>query len=69
MHWAKYMYVYTPQDIMMKVINRKRGIHIGMEELDEIFNHFPYDRITTYKIDDTFIEMRHLHHQEFLESL
>lgn len=55
LYWAEVMYVYTPLETMLEVINVKKGFRMKAEELKEMFEHFPEDRLWSIKFDDFFL--------------
>lgn len=68
-NWAEFMYVYTPRDIMLKVINRNERMRMTEEELHEIFGHFPEDLVRTFEIHDVFIDRSYLVNEDALRRL
>ena len=67
--WAENMYVYTPEDILLKVINGKKKMHMTPEELIDIFDHLPDELLNTFRFEDVYIERIYLHNRDSLENL
>ncbi len=42
-YWAEEIYVYAPIDVLLKLINVKKGFRMKEEELQEILDHYPKD--------------------------
>ena len=68
-YWADNMYVYTPEDILLKVVNSKKKIHMTPEELSDIFDHFPDELLNTFRIEDFYIESKYAHNIDSLKNL
>ena len=54
-NWVNDMYGFAYLDVVLKLVNVKKGIRIDAEELREIFERFPDDEKLTYFFDDLFI--------------
>lgn len=55
LYWTEEMYGYTPIENFLDVINVKKELRMTANELIEIFNRFPLDRLWTVRIDDIFL--------------
>lgn len=69
LRWVENMYAIAPDDVFIKVVNSKKKLHMTVEELGEIFDHFPDELVNTYKFDDVYIERIYAHNQDAAESL
>lgn len=69
LYWAEEMYAVTPMDIMIEVINAKKGMRMNPAELKEIFNHFPEDRLWTVFMHDIFLSSIYANSVNALENL
>ncbi len=69
LHWVENMYAFAPEDIFLKVINGKKKMHMTSEELREIFENFPCDRVNTLRLDDFYIENIFLHNKNAADNL
>lgn len=69
LYWAEEMYVYTPLEIMLEVINVKKGFRMTAEELEEMFDHFPEDRLWSIKFDDFFLSSIYATNMDALDSI
>ena len=63
------MYGFTPEDIFLKVVNSKRKMHMSAEELREIFDHFPKDRLMTARFEDFYINKPYVSNKELGERI
>lgn len=68
-HWAEKMYAYTPVDIMLEVINNKKGMRITAEELKEIFFKFPEDQLWSLYFGEFLISSVYASDSDALESI
>jgi len=55
LYWTEEMYGYTPIENFLDVINVKKELRMTADELTEIFDHFPLDRLWTVRLDDIFL--------------
>ena len=55
LYWTEEMYGYTPIENFLDVINVKKELRMTADELIEIFDHFPLDRLWTVRLDDIFL--------------
>lgn len=69
LYWAEEMYVYTPIQTMLEVINVKKGFRMKAEELKEMFDHFPEDCLWTIKLNDFFLSSIYVTNMDELKSL
>lgn len=69
LYWAEEMYAYTPLETMLEVINVKKGFRMKAEELKEMFEHFPEDRLWTIQFDDFFLSSVYATNMDALQSL
>lgn len=69
LYWAEEMYAFTPIDIMLELVNVKKGIKIDEAELKNIFNHFPEDRLWTVFVQDIFLNSLYAGNMKALENL
>lgn len=53
LYWAEEMYAFTPLETMLEVINVKKGFRMEAEELKEMFEHFPEDRLCGFRVSGT----------------
>ena len=69
LRWVENMYAFAPEDVFLKVINGKKKTHMTSEELREIFENFPPDRVNTIRLDDSYIENIYLYNKNAAENL
>lgn len=69
LYWAEEMYVFTPLEIMLEVINVKKGFRMRAEELKEIFNNFPKDYLWSINFDEFFLSRIYVTDMDALRSL
>lgn len=69
LRWVENMYAFAPEDIFLKVINSKKKMHMTSEELREIFENLPPDRVNTIRLDDFYIENIFLHNKNAADNL
>lgn len=69
LYWAEEMYAYTPLETMLEVINVKKGFRMKTEELKEMFEHFPEDRLWTIRFDDFFLSSVYATNIDALQSI
>ena len=69
LRWLENMYVFAPEEIFLKVINAKRKMNMSSEELREIFEHFPNDRVNTLRLEDNYIVTFYLSNRNASENL
>ena len=55
LYWTEEMYGYTPIENFLDVIGVKKEFRMSANELIEIFNRFPLDRLWTVRIGDFFL--------------
>ena len=55
LYWTEEMYGYTPIENFLDVINVKKELRMTADELIEIFDRFPLDRLWTVRLDDIFL--------------
>ena len=55
LYWTEEMYGYTPIENFLDVIGVKKEFRMSANELIEIFNRFPLDRLWTVRLDDIFL--------------
>ena len=55
LYWTEEMYGYTPIENFLDVIGVKKEFRMSGDELIEIFDHFPLDRLWTVRLDDIFL--------------
>ena len=55
LYWTEEMYGYTPIENFLDVINVKKKLQMTGNELIEVFDHFPLDRLWTVRLDDIFL--------------
>ena len=55
LYWTEELYGYTPIENFLDVINIKKELRMEGNELIEIFDHFPMDRLWTIRFDDIFL--------------
>ena len=55
LYWTEEMYGYTPIENFLDVINVKKELRMTGDELVEVFDHFPLDRLWTVRLDDIFL--------------
>ena len=55
LYWTEEMYGYTPIENFLDVINVKKELRMTGNELIEVFDHFPLDRLWTVRLDDIFL--------------
>lgn len=55
LYWTEEMYGYTPIENFLDVINVKKELRMTGDELIEIFDRFPLDRLWTVRLDDIFL--------------
>lgn len=63
------MYVFTPLEIMLEVINVKKGFRMRAEELKEMFNNFPKDCLWSINFDEFFLSSLYVTNMDSLRSL
>lgn len=68
-YWAENMYAFAPEEIVLEVVNAKKGMHFTMAELLEMFDHFPKDRLWTEHFEDVFISVVHAGNMENAKRL
>lgn len=69
LHWAEYMYVYAPMDVMVRVINNKKGMHLTEEEITDIYRRYTNDRLHMIQYKDVFIYSIYIGNKDVLERL
>ena len=69
LRWAETMYAYTPVDVFLKVVNKKKGMHMDAEELDVIYKRIPDDLLKSVKIENVLIERLFIGHMDSLDRL
>lgn len=69
LYWAEEMYAFTPIDIMLELVNVKKGMKIDEVELKEIFNHFPEDRLWSIFVHDVFLSSIYYGNMDALDDL
>lgn len=69
LYWAEEMYGYTPVQILLDVVNSKKGFRMEAEELEEIFDHFPEDLLRTVKMEDFFVGIKYVEDIDALDAL
>lgn len=69
LYWAEEMYGYTPVQILLDVVNSKKGFRMEAEELEEIFDHFPEDLLRTVKVEDFFMGIKYVEDIDALDAL
>ena len=55
LYWTEEMYGYTPIENFLDVINVKKELRMTGDELVEVFDHFPLDRLWTVRLGDIFL--------------
>ncbi|MDO4491789.1 MAG: SEC-C metal-binding domain-containing protein [Lachnospiraceae bacterium] len=55
--FAEYFYGYIPMEHMLNLVNCKRGFRMDEEELIEIFDHFPRERVFSIRFNDYILEL------------
>ena len=68
-YWAENMYAFAPEEIVLEVVNAKKGMHFTMAELLEVFDHFPKDRLWTDHFEDVFISVVYAGNMETAKRL
>ena len=63
------MYAFAPEEIVLEVVNAKKGMHFTMAELLGVFDHFPKDRLWTDHFEDVFISVVHAGNMETAKRL
>ncbi len=56
-------------EVVLEVVNSKRGIKITAEELREYYLHFPDDQLWIYNINDMFFSRTYMNNKEALLGL
>lgn len=69
LYWTEEMYVFTPLEIMLEVINVKKGFRMRAEELKEMFNNFPKDCLWSINFDEFFLSSLYVTNMDALRSL
>lgn len=69
LYWAEEMYVRTPMDIMIQLVNTKKSMKISKAELIEIYENFPKTCLWTELLYDNFLNSDYIGEKEELEDL
>lgn len=69
LYFAERLYGYTPTENMLDLINIKKGFRMKEDELMEVFNHFPEDRISTFDFESFFLSSMFVHDIDALKDL
>ena len=68
-NWAEEMYAVTPTDVLLDVINVKKGMRMAEQELIGIFDHFPQDNLWTERSSDLFVSVDYAEDENLLRDL
>ncbi|SCY14457.1 SEC-C motif-containing protein [Butyrivibrio sp. INlla14] len=66
--WVEHLYGYAPEDIVLKLVNLKK-FDMDKEELEDIYDHFPYDQLWTVKVDFMYMDDLYVDNLESLRQL
>lgn len=53
--WAEELYVFTPNDVMLDLVNCKVGLHMKQEELSDIIKRYPKDECNSIPFNQFFL--------------
>lgn len=67
--WAEGMYITTPEDIFLKVVNKKKNMRVTAGELREIFDNFPPDCKNVLRIDNFYIDSEYAYNLNALAAI
>ena len=68
-NWAEEMYGVTPSDVLLDVVNVRKGMRMTEQELNRIFDHFPQDELWTVRISDSFLLTDYAGDEDMLRNL
>lgn len=53
--WAEELYVFTPNDVMLDLVNCKKGLHMKQDELSAIIKQYPKDELSSVPFNEFFL--------------
>ena len=67
--WVETMYGVAPTDVVLDVINVRKGMKVTAEELREYYLHFPDDQLWIVNLNDMYISQVFISNRDALQGL
>lgn len=65
--FAEELYVFTPNEAMLDLVNCKKGLHMKQEELSDIIKHFPKDECFSIQFNEFLLNKKYMEKQRIPE--
>ena len=69
LNWVQFLYGYAPHDVVLKLVNTKKGLKFSEKQLSEMYDNLPHDLLYVYKLDAAFISDIYTDNLEALADL